>query len=183
MTPCASNSSRMTLTPDTSPASTPKLTTFGSIIASTGSAPSLRLGGPTNPPNTAQHEIQVSMIKPVSIDSVMRNVRAEIGLQESSPSSQQGAHPPINAQSPSPSRVHQMADDVPPAHSGVSQPANFTATLSAPAPFFMMPPSMGHAPLPAVAQSSVKPANPHRPISSSAPTSSSVVPGIFKILV
>jgi len=131
-TACGSSSSS---TINTSTLNTPKLVTFGNVMVSTrSSAHSTLRESSANSPNLAQHSA-VSLMKPMSIESTMQMLRAELELRKSSLLSQQeGSHPPINAKAPS------IADNDP-----SLPPANVTAT-----PSFL---------------NSVKAANCHRPTS------------------
>ena len=174
MTACNSNSSQTTLTTNTSVVSTPKLATYPSIMSSTSSSAHNDLRDCAKPPNLAQHE-DANSTKPVSIEAAMRILRAEIDLRESSSSSQQGVLIDAKIQNLI-SSVDQMASaDSPPAHSNKSPHANVTAT---PIPSFnVIPSSLIHATVSAVAQSSVKVANPRR----AAPQT--VVLDKFKILI
>ena len=145
-TACSSelNSSTTTFTPNTSVASTPKVVTCENIML------------PRSPTHSALRE---SMSE--SIDSTMQMLRLEMdSLQESPSFHQQGSQPPINATRSPPGS--------PLAHSGISRPANVTATLTTPI-----------IPLSSFRSS----ATARIPENSRRATSSVVVPDKFKILI
>ncbi|KAF8803943.1 DUF537-domain-containing protein [Phlegmacium glaucopus] len=172
-----SNSSRTTLTPNTSAGSTPKLATYGSIMPSRSST-HFNLRGSSSLPNLQY----VAASVPELASFPGRILPTEPDLRGPSPSSQQGTSSPINTKTQSPSGIDQIDGDSGdpdplPTYSDISPHPNVFTPPSAPAPTLMLPSSLSNITAPAATQSPVKAANPPQP------TSFPVVPDKFKVLV
>ncbi|KAF8801458.1 DUF537-domain-containing protein [Phlegmacium glaucopus] len=165
-----SNSSQTTSTPYPSDGSTPKLSTYESIMASKLSAYNSPRGS-FSLPNLVQHTF-LNTTDPVSFESALQISPAEPNLRGYFPLSQlEGANALNNINTRNLWSVDDGGGDpdLPPTHSNIPPPPNVTTPLSS---------SLNHPTVSLIAQSPVKAANP--PIE---PTLSPAVPEIFKILV